>query len=212
MIRDFDFHPGEPHVRLFSFDRSSVLRWDERAVVLEARYGDVILRHYAFADEWFKINVTIDHAGHIIETPATAVAPAFAFNCDIATPMIRDGVAIHAAMYAVDLCADVLVCKDGMTFEIVDQTDLDAARSHGLIFDHEHRHGKRGLDRLLELLRGNKLIPFLNDEYPFGPTTAPPSGQMTRVPLSDVPLLQPGRRSTWRSASWIKQGWSPAGE
>lgn len=193
VIRDFDFHPGEPHVRVFSGSRSGVLRWVERAVVLEALYGDVVLRHYAFGDEWFKINVTVDRAGCIVETPATADAPAFAFNCDIATPMMRDGDAI----LAVDLCADVLVRQDGTTFEIVDLGDFDAAVANGSISASEHRHGKEGLARLTELIRRNELIPFLNDACPFGPSTAPPAEPMAFVPLSDMPLLQPGRRPTW---------------
>lgn len=193
VIRDFDFHPGEPHVRVFSGSRSGVLRWDERAAVLEALYGDIVLRHYAFSDEWFKINVTVDRAGRIVETPATVDAPAFAFNCDIATPMMRDGDAI----LAVDLCADVLVREDGTTFEIVDLGDFDAAVANGSISASEHRHGKEGLARLTELIRRNELIPFLNDACPFGPSTAPPAEPMAFVPLSDVPLLQPGRRPTW---------------
>jgi hypothetical protein len=37
--------------------------------------------------------------------------PAFALNCDIATPMALQG----GAVYAVDLFADVLVRKDGVS-------------------------------------------------------------------------------------------------
>lgn len=197
MVRDFDFHPGEPHVRVFSSLRSGVLRWDERAVVLEALYGDVALRHYVFGDEWFKINVTTDRAGRIVETPSTVDTPAFAFNCDIATPMILEGAAIPVAVHAVDLCADVLVRADGTTFEIVDLAAFDAAVANGLISAGEYRHGKSGLTRLTGLIRRNELIPFLNGVYPFGPTTAPPARPMTLVPLSEAPLLQPGRRPTW---------------
>jgi len=193
VIHDFDFHPGEPHVRIFSTPRSGVLRWDECAVVVEGLYGDVVLRHYAFRKEWFKVNVTTDRVGRIVETPTTSNAPAFAFNCDVATPMIQDG----DTVLAVDLFADVLVRADGTTFETVDQADFDAALSNGLISASEHRHGTEGLARLMELIQGNVLIPFLTEVCPFGPSSAWPAPPMTLVPLAGVPLLQPGLRSTW---------------
>lgn len=193
VIRDFDFHPNEPHVRVFSLSKTSVLRWDDLALVGEALFGDIVLRHYAFRDEWFKINVTTDRSGRIVETPPSADTPAFAFNCDIATPMRRE----ENDVYTVDLFADVLVRDDGASFEIVDVTELDVAASKGLISTREFRHAKDGLVCLTEMIRGNKLISFLNDVYPFGGSSAQSAPPMTLVPISDVPLLQPRLRVTW---------------
>ncbi len=193
VIRDFDFHPNEPHIRVFSCPRSSVLRWDDLCFVSESRIDDVVLRHYAFRDEWFKVNVTTDRNGRIVETPSTPDVPAFAFNCDIASPMIQDGDAIHA----VDLFADVLVRDDGTTFEIVDVVELDAAASTGLISPNEHRQANDGLARLIELIRRHELISFLAEAYPFGSANAQAALPMSLIPISDVPLLQPRWRATW---------------
>ena len=197
LIPVFDFHPGEPHVRLFSCLSANVLRHDRVAFVSEALYGDRILRHYAFAEEWFKINVTTDRLGGIVETTPPVAVPAFAFNCDIATPMLHSGGAVHAAVHAVDLGVEVLVRRDGTTFEIVDLADLDAALSNGLISAREHRYGVEGLARLIDLIQRNGLVPFLSDVCPFGPTSASPATPMRLVPVSDVPLLRPGQRPTW---------------
>jgi hypothetical protein len=52
-------------------------------------YRTVVLRHYAFADRWFKINVTTDLSGNLVETGDASLR--FAVNWGIATPMERDG-------------------------------------------------------------------------------------------------------------------------
>ena len=193
LVRDFDFHPGEPHVRLFSHLQSNVLRHDRVAFVSEALYGDRVLRHYAFRDEWFKINVTTDRLGGIVETTPLTAVPAFAFNCDITTPMLRSGGAVHA----VDLGVDVLVRRDGTTFETVDLADLNDALSNGRISAREHRYGVEGLARLIDLIQRNGLVPFLREVCPFGPTSASPAQPMTVAALANVPLLRPGHRPTW---------------
>lgn len=74
-LHDFDFHPGESEVRLFTVPRAGVLRADEEAVFYQVCYGDVVLRHYAFAGHWFKINVTTDLWGNLVETGPRAGAP-----------------------------------------------------------------------------------------------------------------------------------------
>lgn len=104
VLRDHDFHPDEPTVRVFRTPPAGVLRFDDEVLVFAVRYGDRVLRHYAFADRWFKVNVTSDLDGRLVETGDLQ----FAFNCDVATPMERDG----DAVYAVDLFTDVLVRTD----------------------------------------------------------------------------------------------------
>ncbi|HUS21184.1 MAG TPA: hypothetical protein VMZ66_04135 [Aeromicrobium sp.] len=86
---DHDFRPDEPDVRTFVVPPRRVLRREDSVVVTVARLGDYVLRHYAFADRWIKINVTTDLDGH----PAVYGDDDFTFNCDIATPMLRRGVA-----------------------------------------------------------------------------------------------------------------------
>lgn len=88
LVSDFDYHPYEPHVRQFRVPRANVLRFDAEAYVCDALFDDVVLRHYAFRDEWFKVNVTFDQPGKLVETAGGPDHPPFAFNCDVATPMV----------------------------------------------------------------------------------------------------------------------------
>ena len=69
-VLDYDFHPPDD-LRLFTFDSASVLRFDQTVLIAEAEYGGTILRHYAFADHWSKINVTADLAGNFVEDHQT---------------------------------------------------------------------------------------------------------------------------------------------
>jgi hypothetical protein len=71
------------------------------------------LWHYAFAQHWFKVNLTTDLADQIVET-GVEQSGRFAFNCDIATPMRRSG----DAVFAVDLFADVLARADSVTYQV----------------------------------------------------------------------------------------------
>lgn len=193
MTADFDFHPYEQFVRQFRVPRANVLRFDAEAYVCDDRFGDLILRHFAFRDEWFKINVTLDAAGTPVETPPGPSHPAFAFNCDIATPMVT-----HAgAVYAVDLYADVLVREDGVSHQVQDIPDMEQAAAAGLLSPSELDNARRGLDRLLGLITNGDLMWFLDHACPFGPSGAGPAFPMVRVPLADVPQLQPRRRPTW---------------
>lgn len=193
IVRDFDFHPAEPFVRVFFVPRSGVLRLDDDAFVSENRIGEMVLRHYAFANEWFKINVTFDPGGTLIATPAGPDRPAFAFNCDIATPMRR---AEHD-VFAVDLCADVLVRMDGRSSWVKDEHELAHAAEARLVSRHEFASARAGLDRLTTLIDAGALLAFLEAACPFGPSHAPDALPMTRLPLADVPQVQPERRWTW---------------
>jgi hypothetical protein len=66
--RDFDFHPDEEDVRLLTSRPDGVLRLSGDVYVSAARYGDIVLWHYAFARHWFKVNLTTDLTGQIVET------------------------------------------------------------------------------------------------------------------------------------------------
>jgi hypothetical protein len=48
-VRDFGFHPDEDDVRVFACQPAGVLCWSSDAYVSAARYGDLVLWHYAFA-------------------------------------------------------------------------------------------------------------------------------------------------------------------
>lgn len=80
MIYDFDFHPPDD-ARLFRMPAEGIRRFDAEAFVAEISYGDVIVRHYAVRDHWFKVNCTLDSDANFIETtsPEDDVPP-FAFK------------------------------------------------------------------------------------------------------------------------------------
>jgi predicted RNA-binding protein associated with RNAse of E/G family len=118
------------------------LRLDEEAFVSEAESDGIVLRHYAFRDEWFKINVTVDRAGTVVEPEISTptIVKSFAYNCDIATPMQLGS----EAVYATDLFLDVLVRKDGVSHEVVDLDEFDQAVANGLVSEKEAGHARSG--------------------------------------------------------------------
>jgi predicted RNA-binding protein associated with RNAse of E/G family len=195
LVSDFDFHPDELYVRQFRVRPGDVLRRDAAAFVSEVESDGVVLRHYAFAGEWFKVNVTFDRAGSLVDTPAEeGVRRPFAFNCDIATPMLTqpDGV------YAVDLFLDVLVGADARTFDVVDADEFEEAIAAELLSPHEVEGARRGLRRLIGLIERGEFVDFLEAACPFGASTAGPALPILRVPIADGPFLGPGVRPTWR--------------
>jgi hypothetical protein len=197
VLRDYDFHPREERVRVFDVPPDGVLRLDDEVFVAQTRYDDVLLRHFAFRDHWFKINVTTDLNGELIETAPSPAAPAFAYNIDLATPMRRD----DDALYAVDLEVDVLVRADGSTYVVTDLDDFRAAIRAGLISAAETKGVRAGLDHLTELIEGGGLLKFCDHAYPWGPAPAPEALPARTVPLSDVPQLHAGKRLTWKAES-----------
>lgn len=75
--------------------------------------------------------------------------PPFAFNCDIATPMLRRG----DAVLAVDLFLDVLVRSDGVTHEAHDQPQFDDAIRRGWVSEREAAGARGGLAELTDLIK-----------------------------------------------------------
>ena len=193
VVLDYDYHPPD-RLQLFTIERGGVLRSEDEVLVTEALHGDVVLRHYAFADRWFKVNCTTDAFGHLTETESTeAEAPPFAFNCDIATPMVREG----DAVFAVDLWLDVFVRADGQSYRVADSARFGRAVKQGLLSSREARCAEAGLRELIELIEREMFVGFLADVCPFRPSTAPPALPMRVVPTTGKPLIEPHRRPTW---------------
>jgi len=184
---DHDFHPDEPDVRVFVVPPTGVLRRSDSMVVTEARHGDYVLRHYAFADHWFKINVTTDLEGR----PAVYGEDRFTFNCDIATPMVRDGVSV----YAVDLFLDVLVDRPGRAFEVTDREEFHGAVEQGLVSSREAVAAEAHLAELLVLIRRGELLSWLERRCPFAPSSAPPALPVARSALA--PVVAARTRPSW---------------
>ena len=191
-VLDYDFHPPDD-LRLFTFQCASLLRCDDSALIGVVDHRGTLLRHHAFADRWFKINVTTDLAGNFVEEQPDSTSIPFCFNCDIATPMLKQG----NAVFAVDLWIDVLVRADGLTYDIVDEDEFAAAQGHGWLSAQEVHGAQRGLADLIELIERKQLVTFLADLSPFGSRCAPRALDMQRVSAADFPIVQPRVRPTW---------------
>lgn len=198
-IRDLDFHPDENYVRCYRVPDPGVLVNDAGRYVRQSRepaWGggageQLVLRHFAFSAEWFKINATYDLSGSLIETRPQDGAP-FALNCDISTPMLRVG----GDVSAVDLFLDVLVSLDG-SHRVVDEDEFVHASATGLISTAEARAAERGLTRLLGWIEAGRLHELLEDVPSALVATAPEPLPVERVPLSEVPSVSPGVRRSW---------------
>jgi hypothetical protein len=179
---------------MFTSERDRVLRFSSDVYVCAARYDDVVLRHYAFAQHWFKINLTADLAGQVVETGDDEPGNRFAFNCDIATPMRRHGTAV----LAVDLFADMLVRADAATYRMCDLDELNQACHDGLILPEEARGAARGLAELSAIVERGDLLAFLSRACPVGSLQPPAAVPIGYVPLSQVPLLDLETRASWQ--------------
>lgn len=190
-VKDFDFHPDEDEVRVFTAEPAGVLRFSSNVYVCAASYGDSVLWHYAFARHWFKINLTSDAAGQIVETGGGEPGGRFAFNCDIATPMRRHG----NAVFAVDLFADILVRADAASYRVCDLDEFRQASRDGLILPGEADGAARGLAELAAIIERGDLLAFLSRACPIGPLQPPAAAPVGHVLLSRVPMLDLGARA-----------------
>ena len=191
-VLEYDFHPPD-ELRVFTYGQQSVLQFDNTALVVEADYGGTVLRHYAFPDRWFKINVTTDRAGNFVEEQVDPTPIPFCFNCDIATPMVSDG----STVFAVDLWIDVLVRADGVAYYVGDEDEFADAMANGWLSQREADGARAGLGELIDIIERKQLIAFLSELQPFRSTQAPPGYAMRRVLASSFPLVHPYLRPSW---------------
>lgn len=194
-MRDFDYHPDEPDVRVFGVPETGVLERSEDALVAQTAdrtaAEPVVLRHYAFANEWFKLNATYDLDGDLVETgPA---GESFAVNCDVSTPLIWVG----ADATAVDLFLDVLIRAD-TSYRVVDRPEFEAACSRRLISTSEAHHAEQGLTRLLHWITSGRLHELLALTPSTVAARAPAPLPFSRSPLAEVPAVAPRLRASWR--------------
>jgi hypothetical protein len=181
-----DFHPPDD-VRVFAVPVDAIRRWDSIAFVLDVRIGELMLRHYAFAEHWFAVNCTLDLDGRFVVEHASFD---FTFNCDIITPAFNIG----RNVYGVDLALDVLVGPDGRTHRVIDEDDFEEACAQGWLTAEEQRGARQGLEDLLGIIDGEGLVPFLDRVVPFAdvrPRMLPP---MVKRHPADVPILAPTTR------------------
>ncbi len=158
-------------------------------MISEAVHEGVVLRHYAFAGHWFKVNVTTGLAGRLTETGDPGLR--FAVNCGIATPLERDG----DSTFAVDLFTDVLIRDDATSYAVTDRDQFTDMLGRGVISPAEGRGAERGLRELLDLIETGRLLRWLGELAPFGPCQPPRALPVRRGPVPG--RLQPGVRRTW---------------
>jgi len=159
----YNFHPPD-EVRIFATPRAAVKRWDSSVLVFDARIGDGILRKYSFSDRWFEVHCTFDLNGPL---RAERGAISWAFNCDMCTPAILRG----GGLYNVDLCLDVLVQPDGITYALTDEDDLASKSAAGLLTRTEVLGARQGADELIAIIRSTGIITFLEEILPFDSVT-----------------------------------------
>ena len=173
-------------MRIFRTPSPGVLRLDDSVAVSEAVYDGVVLRHYAFAGHWFKVNVTTGLGGRLTETGDAGRR--FAVNCDIATPMERDG----DSTFGVDLFTDVLVRQDAASYVIVDRDEFGEMLGRGVISAAEGRGAERGLRELLDLIEQGPAAEVARRTRPVravpaSPGTADAARPSTRPPAAGCP-------------------------
>ena len=105
--------------------------------------------------------------------------------------------AAGAALYAVDLFADVLVQADGVTYRVCDLEAFQQAPGRGLILPGEAQGAERGLAELTGIIEGRELAAFLRQACPAGPLDPPIATPADRVPRAQVPLLSEDSRASW---------------
>jgi hypothetical protein len=179
-VRDFDFHPDEDDVRVVVTEPGGVLRLGGDVYVSAGRYGDVILWHYAFTRHWFKVNLTTNLDGQVVEIGGDDPGSCFAFNCDIATPMRF----WDSAVYAVDLFADVLARADGVTYRVCDLEEFRQAQGQRLILPAEARGARAGLAELTAIIERGELAALLRHTCPDGPLNPPVASPAERILLT----------------------------
>lgn len=197
-MRDFDFHPGEPTIRAFGVPADGVLVNDAETCIMQTRQPNafgpldehLVLRHYAFTNEWFKLNATFDLAGNLIQ-PGPPDEP-FAVNCDIATPMVRIGDDVAA----VDLFLDVLVDTNG-AYRVVDRDEFDQAVAAGLLSSAGALGAEAGLTRLVQWIESGRLMSLLTEISAPHAAVAPTPLPFERTPIELVPEVAPRTRPTW---------------
>lgn len=203
MILDYDFHPRAADVRVQEVPGDGVLLANDDVFVSQLLYdGGIVQRRYAFREHWFRVGVTTDLSGRLVETAPEPGTPPYAYVIDLATPMHRHG----DGVYAVDLEVDVLVKADGTTYAVIDLDEFQRSIRQGLISPAETEGVRLGLDRLVELIEQNRLLDFLTEVFPFGEAAGsvpapPPAPAPRRAALADVPWVQPGKRLTWTGES-----------
>ena len=82
-LRHFGIGNFPDEVYRFSVPKAGIRRWDDEALVYDVRLdGESALRHYAFYDRWFVVNVSLDaRTGSLVTERSHGLD--WCFNCDM---------------------------------------------------------------------------------------------------------------------------------
>ncbi len=155
-----------------------VRRGDEEASVYDVLVGENrVLRHYSFGNRWFEVNGSLDRSDRFVTEPGPIP---WTFNCDISTPHFLS----EADSFNLDLWIDVLVGPDGRTHAVLDEEDFALAVGQGRPTEIERAGAQQGLADLLQILRSEGQIRFLERICPFDTAgdavPQPPHGDQAR--------------------------------
>lgn len=94
-------------------------------------------------------------------------------------------------VYNVDLCLDVLVEPDGVTFALIDKDDFAEAQAEGWLTAADLSGAKRGVGDLTAIFRTSGLMPFLERILSFDSVLDNvPQGPPRTLTVEDVPQFQ----------------------
>lgn len=178
-------------VAVFYVPVEGIRRWDDAALVYDVRIGeDFLLRHYAFYDRWFVVNVAMNRRGELINVIRRDTRRCF--DCDIAAPLYSVG---RDAAYTVDLEIDVEAETDGRTYVVMDEEHFTHAITAGWINENEAEGARTGLADLLAIIHSDGgLLGFLSSVCPLenaaeGAPLQPP--ELIHWDLEKAPLYRP---------------------
>jgi len=181
-------------VYCFTVPKAGIRRWDDAVLVYDVRLGETTgLRHYAFYDRWFVVNVSLDLTGNFLTERRPGIDLDWCFNCDVTTPLFSTG---DDACFSVDLELDVLAGPDGKTHIVKDEDKFATSVAADYINENEENGARRGLADLRAIVNGEGLNAFLA-------RICPPPNNLSDLPIqppvaflapADVPLLLPAAR------------------
>ncbi|MBM0066811.1 ribonuclease FAU-1 family protein [Alkalicoccobacillus gibsonii] len=158
-----NFHPPD-EVRTFHIPKVGIKRFDDQYLVYDVLVDkQTILRHYSFKKHWFEINISFDLDGGFVQEEDKITKFVWSYNCDICTPFF----VVNGQVYNVDLMLDVLVTSDESGYLIKDEDEFVEGYGLNWISEYERYWAVESCDKLVSIIRENRLRSFLEEVYPF---------------------------------------------
>jgi protein associated with RNAse G/E len=178
-------------VRVSEFSKDCIRLHNDSILIYDFIIHTLILRHFVFYDKWFDIHCFLAKTGDFEILPGPIDC---CFDCDISTPLFH----LDNNFYNIDLEYDILVGKDGKTYEIKDEEEFQSSINQGWISPLEQEGARKGLEELKEILNTTGLISFLDTIYPFkGKACAGESQRTYKMSIDEVSILKKDARQKY---------------